>query len=269
MSEDEERRRRPDPARFGPNRNFSGALRPDTWSQREDSWRERFGDGHQPRNGTGAAGEGVRVGYDICEEQMRDGWRAAEHYNGGHREEEMRDHRHSNSGYGYRYESPPWMRPGYPQLIPMLTDYLTALCAAVYPGMHPYHPHHRRPEWYPPQSSDYPTSQGGTARHRAHVHLIFKKPLSARSTLSLERYRPSMVLHLLELQDSSQIAHLNGYAETEDGRTTLHVEIDGPSGKYVGQIVDGDTQDRLGTLTVQVFPPPPVATAESRRKKAK
>ena len=291
MSEGEERRRRPDPARYGPNRSFSGAFRSDPWSQREDLWRERFGDGPERRNGTSAAGEGVRVGYDICEEQMRDGWRAAENYNGGHREEEMRDYGNSYSGQGYgpSYSSrgnephyadygyerharygyePPWrMRPGYSDLVPMLTDYLAALCATVYPGMHPHHHYHRRYE----REWGTPPTQWEAGRNEVHIHLISKGHRSARATLYLGRYRRSMVLNALQSKDTANKETLQGYAETVDGRTTLYVEFDNQTeGTYVGQIVDGDRPgDQLGTLEVRIYgvpnaaPPPNAATPQS------
>ena len=293
MSEGEERRRRPDPVRYGPNRNFSGAFRSDTWSQREDLFRERFGDDTERRNGsengdrpnrrmgTGAASEGVRVGYDICEEQMRDGWRAAENYNGGHREEDMRDYRDSYSGESYGpsysrrgYEAAGRIRAGYPDLVPILTEYLTALCATVYPGLHPYHHyHHSHRGWGPPppQSPFYPSGPGEYDRRRVRVRLISNDYRSAQATLHLEHYRPSMVLNPLRHQQPTETATLSGYAETVDGHTTLHVEIDDePAGTYSGLIVDGDYPDKqLGTLTVRLFATPSEPDAKTARKKAK
>jgi hypothetical protein len=68
MSQNDERQHRPDPARDGPNRSYSDYARRHGPGGRED-----------------AVSQGVRLGYSVLEEQMREGRRLAERLRGGMR----------------------------------------------------------------------------------------------------------------------------------------------------------------------------------------
>lgn len=287
MADGQERRRRPDPERDGPNRGFTGAFGADPWSRRDELWRDRFGP--EPRNGTNyrddwpngtgdrrdwregnnAATEGVRVGYDILQEQMRDGQRAAEYYNEEHREDEMRNRQHEHHYHGYpRYSyGPHWRARGFwgEGWSELMAAMQTLVCATFLPGLNPHfrgHGWYPPPDYYPPpycppdEHYSGPQSPWYPSKEHVRVQVVSKNYRSARAHLSLKYYRPSMVLQPLHLE-GDEAKSLHGYAETIDGRTTLYVEIeDASAGKYVGRIVNGDKPDEeLGTLTVHVYVP--------------
>ena len=72
MSQEAERLHRQDPARDGPNRDFSAYAR-------------SYGMGGRPHGAEDPVAQGVKLGYSVLDEQMREGRRLAERLRGGMR----------------------------------------------------------------------------------------------------------------------------------------------------------------------------------------
>ncbi len=72
MSHEANRLHRQDPAREGPNREFS-------------SYARSYGVGGRPQPGDDPLAQGVKLGYSVLDEQMREGRRLAERLRGGMR----------------------------------------------------------------------------------------------------------------------------------------------------------------------------------------
>ena len=277
MAEEDERRRRPDPERDRPHRNFSGAFGVDPWSRRDEVWRERYGNSPEPgnrtgyredwrngaaepRNGNSPAAEGVRVGYDILQEHMRDGQRAAEFYNGGHREDEMNyRHQHYHGGFP-RYSWGPRPRAGAawgPAVSELVSAMQSAFCASLMPGLHARFsgsdwyapPEYCPPSYCPPTDDYYP---GGFGKDKVIVKLDVQADISVHVNLQLQRYLPTITVDSLKNADQGIKDQLNVQVVALQSHTEIKVVVKGqPAGTYVGELVDRtDKSRKLGTLTV-------------------
>jgi hypothetical protein len=76
--DDRERMHRPDPARSGPHRHWSGIYSSSTWDLREPDSGPTFGPAPQSSVWSDAIAYGVDLGYRVIEDQIEQGRRAAE-----------------------------------------------------------------------------------------------------------------------------------------------------------------------------------------------
>ncbi len=286
MAADDERLRRPDPDRTGPNRSFGGIFKNDPWSQRDDFWHQRNGrsglNGHNGFNGrhqstdsdrpepdyahsesfdgrtespespaesfASVAQEAVDLAYKISEPYLRAGLRAAEAYT-------VRENGIPNSfenpfkGGGTMnqpYGDP--MSQMYGQLARTYAEFMVSLARAAYGG------------WYPPASPyrSYPRQRDGcgpTDQSRCY-------PQPPPSYCDSRPYPQSQQAERMEIKlspPSSRSAHIrrHHYASGEQPRLKWLINTKDPSVKLEPKEVHSN-----GTVTfnVEVTADQPVGT---------
>lgn len=186
MADNDDRLRRPEPERTGPNRSFNRIFKNDPWSQRDDFWHQRNGSSNSRQQEsdhphaqsfdepTGSfdsaaasfanvAQQAVDLAYKISEPYLRAGRQAAESYTV--RESGIRDnfedpfHFKGGDAMNQPYGDP--MAQMYGQLARTYAEFMVSLARAAYGG------------WYPPASpyGAYPRQRdwcGPTDRSRCY-----------------------------------------------------------------------------------------------------
>jgi hypothetical protein len=178
---DDNRVRRPEPERTGPNRSFAGVFKNDPWAERDDFWHRRNGSSSphgQESDNTRAqsfddrasfesaaasfsnvAQEAVDLAYKISEPYLRAGLRAAEAYTA--RESGTRNNFDAPFQGGEAMNQPYGdpMTQMYGQLARAYAEFMVSLARAAYgawyPPSPPYGAYPRRRGWCGPSDGCY------------------------------------------------------------------------------------------------------------------
>jgi hypothetical protein len=182
---DDDRLRRPEPERTGPNRSFAGVFKNDPWAGRDDFWHRRngsTGSHNQESDNTQAqsfddrtasfdsaaasfsnvAQQAVDLAYRISEPYLRAGLRAAEAYTA--RESGTRNNFESPFQGGEAMNQPYGdpMTQMYGQLARAYAEFMVSLARAAYgawyPPASPYGAYPRRRGWSGPYDGSYDQS---------------------------------------------------------------------------------------------------------------
>jgi len=207
MSHEADRLHRQDPAREGPNREFS-------------SYARSYGVGGPTQPGDDPLAQGVKLGYSVLDEQMREGRRLAERLRGG-----MRPGAAAGPEFGALIE----------RALNIYRDMgsLAFAAAEALAGASSL----RGPKAEPAPGSPY-AIEVKSAR-RVNVKLDLRGPARA------PRVGP--------LQPALGGQPIEG-VRFEGGEPKLALEIadDQPAGVYNAVVVDADSGEALGTLTVRI-----------------
>lgn len=208
MSHEAERLHRQDPAREGPNRAFS-------------SYARSYGIGGRPEPGDDPVAQGVKLGYSVLDEQMREGRRLAERLRGGIR--------------------PGATAPEFGALIEralnLYRDMGALAFAAVEAMAGASNPRAAKPEPGPaaPYAIEVKSSR------RANVKLDLRG--SAR-TLRVGPLQPAL--------GGAKPIESVGFEPGAEPKLALEIADDQPAGVYNAVVVDADSGEALGTLTVRI-----------------
>ena len=211
MSHEAERLHRPDPARDGPNREFPRYAR-------------SYGLGGRPQPGDDPIAQGVKLGYSVLDEQMREGRRLAERLRGGIR--------------------PGATAPEFGALIERALNIYRDMGALAFAAAEALAGASslRGAKSEPAPASAYAIEVKSS--RRAHVKLDLKGPARAPRAGPLQ---PA-------LGGAKPIERVGFEAGAPGGEPKLVLDIadDQPAGIYNAVIVDADTGEALGTLTVRI-----------------
>jgi len=228
MSE-RERLRRDDPARTGPVRHWSNLYR------RSDSWDLRDG-GADAREGTGSASwsgvvaQGVDLGYRVIEEQIAQGRRVAEQLG-------SRSYDASAMGDDFR-EINERMWRYYADLGALWMEYVGSLMWGFAP-------------WRPEPSRSTPPN----ARAPLAIDVACSRPTQVTLDLPAGSAHSALRCHPLRALEEGTPPLSDVVLERDAAeRLTLRVRVPDthPAGVYVGAIVDRETGEPRGTLSVRV-----------------
>jgi hypothetical protein len=221
--------RRDDPARTGPVRHWSNLYR------RSDSWDLRDG-GAEPREGTGSASwsgvvaQGVDLGYRVIEEQIAQGRRVAEQLG-------SRSYDASAMGDDFRQINERMWRY-YADLGALWMEYAGSLLGGLAPW-----------RMEPPRST--PTN----ARTALAIDVTCSRPTRVALDLPAGRAQSALRCHPLRALDEGTPPLSDVVIERDAAeRLALRVRVPEPQppGVYVGAIVDRETGEPRGTLSVRV-----------------
>jgi hypothetical protein len=235
-----ERLRREDPGRSGPIRNFSNLYRrSDSWD-REDSAAEGNPDG---ATGSGSYSDvvayGVELGYQVIQEQIHQGQRIAEQLSkGSYDANAMAGDFRELAERAWRY---------YADLGGLWLDYVFALI-----GGNGELARKLLEMWQVPQASTTKATDGAVG---ISVEVACARP--TRATLDLRSHceRMTLVCQPLRALDADKPALTDvAFERAADGVLSLHVRVaeTQPPGTYVGAVIDSETSQARGTLSVTV-----------------
>lgn len=251
------RKTRPEPEREGYDRGYSTSFRDSDswdWPGQGDGDERTQGDGSgnggaEDRAGwTDAIGDGVRMGYRVIEEQIRQGQRVAEQIND-------RFYQSGPGGMGAMGgpDITQKMWRSYWDLAAMWWDFMGSMTGGGtgFRG--------QPPGWGNGQSNDgYSGHPGEPAEgERLDLAIEVESERATRVGLVLNHLRGCRSLVALKLHGPGD-AVLGGEVEfgpIVDGaplRVEIRVPADQAPGAYSGRVVDGSSGEHLGTLTVQV-----------------
>ncbi len=213
MSQEAERLHRQDPARDGPNRDFSAYAR-------------SYGMGGRPHGAEDPVAQGVKLGYSVLDEQMREGRRLAERLRGGMR--------------------PGAAAPEFGALIERALNIYRDMGALAFAAAEALAGgsglRAGKPEAAP---------AGGAAAYALDVKS------SRRVTVKLDLRGSARELRFGPLQAQGvarPIESVSFEAGPRGAEPTLRLEIadDQPAGVYNAVVIDADSGEALGTLTVRI-----------------
>jgi hypothetical protein len=252
-----ERLRRPEPERTGPNRDMSGIYRqPDPWARDDADGRRTFDQGPY-HSGEGPPWEGVKTAYQVYENWFREGQRSAQ-FNG----RRWNDPRYDPRGTGAPInETAQRAMRSYYNMVPTFADFVTSMATLWCSQLYPYQTYAQYAPYPPrPYSPFYPQDPAsGNSQSGAKVSVEITPP--NRAHYNLQIYRPAASVRVPSLVSAdpnspSDPAHqpLDVSSNIDNQRTTLKIDIPAiqAAGEYVGTVLDANNKQAVGSLTVTV-----------------
>lgn len=240
------RKTRPDPERPGYDRGYSTSFRD------ADSWDWPAGDesgthGDPQGNGgsssgsdwTDAIGDGVRMGYRVIEDQIRQGQRVAEQIND-------RFYQPGSGGFGGGDVTQRMWR-SYWDLAAMWWDFMGSMTGGAQ-GFRPPAPAWGNGEFNghsEPQTVEHDLAIEVESERATRVGLILQTLGDCRSLVPLK-------LHAADGRELGGEIAFDPVVEGRPVRVEIKVPDDQEPGTYTGKVVDGSSGHHLGTLTVHV-----------------
>src|SRR5258708_5735366 len=149
--EPNERLRRPEPERTGPNRDMNGIYRqPDPWARDGADGRRSFDQGPN-HSGEGPPWEGVKTAYQVYENWFREGQRSAQ-FNSRRWNDPRYDPR--GSGAPINETAQRAMRSYY-NMVPTFADFVTSMATLWCSQLYPYQTYSQYAP-YPPRDPNSP-----------------------------------------------------------------------------------------------------------------
>jgi hypothetical protein len=211
MSQESERLHRQDPAREGPNREFSSYVRSQAMGGRP--------------TGDDPVTQGVKLGYSVLDEQMRERRRLAERLRGG-----LRPGAATGPEFGALIE----------RALNIYRDMGALAFAAAEALAGASSQRGAKPEPAPVQASPY--SIEVKSSRRVNVKLDLRGPARAPRVGPLQ---PA-------LGGGKPIESVGFEAGAAEPKLALEIADDQPAGVYNAVVVDADSGEALGTLTVRI-----------------
>src|SRR5258705_4878294 len=245
-----ERLRRPEPERTGPNRGMSGMYRqPDPWA-RDRVEGQRWFDQRPYRSGEGPPSDGVDPAYKVYENWFREGQRSAQ-FNSRRWNDTRFDPRGSGAPIS---ESVQRLMRSYYDMGPTFADFVTSMATLWCNQMYPYHsyaryaPHPHRADYGKEPERDSSRESG------ANVSVKIDPPNRGQANLQIHPIPAEVkVLPLLPVDLDPERKPLWAITNMFNQRTTLTVDVkDAPAGVYIGAVLDTQNNHPVGNLTVTV-----------------
>jgi hypothetical protein len=275
-----ERLRRPEPERTGPNRDMNGIYRqPDPWARDGAEGRRSFDQGPN-HSGEGPPWEGVKTAYQVYENWFREGQRSAQ-FNS----RRWNDPRYEPRGSGApTNETAQRAMRSYYNMVPTFADFVTSMatlwCSQLYPyqAYSQYAPYPPRP--YGPFYPQDPAS-GYQGDPGAGIAVDIRPP--DRGSYNRQIYKSAAAVKVTPLVSKVDDPNnpdparrpLTAKPNIDNNRITIRIDIPAvqAAGEYVGAVLDAQNQ-LIGNLTVTVNaapppPPPPPAPHPNAAGKAK
>lgn len=230
------RLRRKDPERTEPIRDWSNLYRQaDSWPPRSPLNDPASDDGvHDGRSRDGVT-HGVELGYRVIEEQLRQGQAAARHLNS----RGPAPGAASRNDLGKIVER---LLRYYTDLVPMWADLVNSVAASA-----------------PQRAAAYPgANNGASAEAGGAVSVEIASARPARVTLDLRPHaaRLGLVTHGLRAMDAAKppLTDISFEPARDNGRGCLRVRVPDaqPSDIYTGVLIDRDSGEPCGTLSVRI-----------------
>lgn len=234
---DDDRWRREDPARTRPIRNWSTMYR-DSWDLGEADTGPIPGTDGGLWNET--VTQGVELGYRVIEEQIRQGRRVAEQFN-------LRSYDPAAMGSDFR-EAGERMWRYYADLAGLWIEFVGSLVGNIDPMRTAL------AAWQPRTARSDPRKTGGSPVPIT-LDVASARPVQVALSLSRSRVPQALRVHPLWTTDPGRLPLADvGIRHDSGGGVALRLRVpdEQPPGLYVGAVVDGDTGEPCGTLSVRL-----------------